>query len=150
LLDDGLAARLPILARAAELFLQDSRIGVGKPVDRAVLVASPAVSPAFIDRVAEFSDSVQGDAALLVEGLKNRKVQRFQLSQAEALEAFLEENGYLDRRERLAPEEIRSRVIAALATEVRERRVSLDDLHLLLRRLEAGVATMPAQPLTLL
>ncbi|MBA2671507.1 MAG: hypothetical protein H0U67_14135 [Gemmatimonadetes bacterium] len=150
LLDDGLAARLPILARAAELFLHDIRIGVGKLVDRAALTESAAVSLAFIDRVAEFSDSLQGDAALLVEGLKNRKVQRFQLAQAEAMEAFLEENGYLDRRERLAPEEIRSRVIAALATEVSEGRVSLDDLQSLLRRLEAGVKPIPAQPLTLL
>jgi hypothetical protein len=149
LLDPGLAARLPILARAAELFLQDIRVGVGKPVDRAALIDSSAVSSSFIDRVTEFSDSVEGDAARLVHGLKNRKVQRFQLAQAEALEAFLEENGYLDRRERLAPEEIRSRVIAALATELSDGRVSLTDLHSLLRRLETGVKAVPKEPLTL-
>jgi hypothetical protein len=118
-------------------------------VDRAALIESAAVSPSFIDRVTRFSDSLRGDAAALVEGLKTRQVPRFQLSQAEALEAFLEENGYLDRRERLAPEEIRSRVIAALAPDIREGRISLDAVHSLLRRLETGVGAATAKPLTL-
>ena len=92
-------ARLHTRIDAARRWLEARRRGQGRPLDRAGLEASGAITETFIDRVAALNDRLGGDGEALVEQLKAGDVPRFQRDKREALEAWLTEHGYIDPRE---------------------------------------------------
>ena len=91
------------------------RKGRGKPVDRAFLLASSAVSETMQDRVLALNDRCQGDPEKLLEGLKAGEVARFQRSKAEELQEALEEHGYLDHSPVVGEEDARIKILNRLA-----------------------------------
>ncbi len=139
LLEAGVVRRLALTARAADLCIQESRIGAGKRVDREAIESSAAVTAAFLDRVVELASERRGDAAALVDALREKAIARFREGSIDALESYLEQEGYLDRRPRLEPREIHTRVLAALATEIRDGEIAPDEVESLLQRLFAGM-----------
>ncbi len=82
--------------RAFEALLSAWKRGRGRPVDRAVLEASGAVSDIFLDRVSELAEELGGDAARLVAALGSKEVSGFRASKVAELEAFLRAEGHLD------------------------------------------------------
>lgn len=100
-------------AQVMEALLSAWRIGRGLPVDRDVLIASQAVSDTFIDRVTDLAGRLGGDAKALLEALEAGKVSRFRTAYREKLARYLEQHGYLDDREPLSPEELRTVALAA-------------------------------------
>jgi len=116
--DPSLFERARAAARALEAAIDAVRTGRGRPVDRAVLHASGAVSARFLDEVANLCAECRGDAVLLVEALAANRVPRFQKKQLEALRQYLEQNGYLETRPRLSAPEVRARTLALVAPEI--------------------------------
>lgn len=114
LLDDpALARHLPAAQREtltrrlqlAHHWLQAWRQGRGRPVTRAALEASGAVSDTFLPRVAEINDTHGGDASALLAALRAGEAPRFQKAKIEELEAYLEAEGHLDPQPRLDRDE---------------------------------------------
>ena len=91
------------------------RQGRGRPVNRAVLEQSGAVSARFIDRAAELADELQGDGTALIKALRHHRLPRFQVSKTEELEQWLGDEGYTDTLIRLEADERRRLTLAAVA-----------------------------------
>lgn len=81
-------------------------IGRGKPVDRQVLIQSGAVSERFIDEVRELTQELSGDGEQLIVQLENGEVKGFGTRKIADLRKYLEDNQYIDPRERLTSEDI--------------------------------------------
>lgn len=106
---------------ALDAFLEGWRRGRGRPVDRAALEASGAVSDTFLDRVEALSRKVDGDAAALLSGLASGEVSRFRSRDREALEAWLAQHDFLDERPPLPAAELRLKLADALAGDAPDR-----------------------------
>lgn len=87
------------------------RQGRGRPVDRIALEQAGAVSDTFIDRVADLSEEVKGDAAALVQALRDGRAPRFQSGKIEELERWLADTGYTDHETILTAEERRRQTL---------------------------------------
>lgn len=74
------------------------KVGRGKKVGRLDLEKAPAVSDAFLDRVAELAERVDGSAEALLVGLRDGEVHRFRSANIDQLREWLEEMGFLDSR----------------------------------------------------
>jgi DNA repair protein SbcC/Rad50 len=85
----------------ARCWVEAFRAGRGRPVDRAALERSGAVSEVFLDEVSSLAARVDGDPARLLAELRAGRVARFLRSKMDELEGWLEAEGYLDRRPRL-------------------------------------------------
>jgi uncharacterized protein YhaN len=117
-IDEAQYERAAAAARAIEVALQCWREGRGKPVDRHVLIDSGQVSSTHIDATTALATELGRDGLALVEALKAGRIARFWSSKRERLREYLEENGYIDHRDRLSPDEIRLRVGQALSREI--------------------------------
>ena len=93
--------------------------GRGHPVERNVLEASGAVTPKFIDAVAQLAERVDHDAQSLIAGLDNGEVPRFQSNKVRELQSYLESEGYLDPAEPLDARE-RERIVLLEAGHLAE------------------------------
>jgi hypothetical protein len=111
--------RAAAAARALEALADAWRVGRGRPVDRQVILDSGAVTANFIDRVAAVAESVGGDAAELIAALEDGEVPRFRSEAIANLRAYFGEHGYLDERPPLSNEQVRARMLAAVAEDVR-------------------------------
>jgi hypothetical protein len=94
-------------AALCDRFRQLWRQGRGRPVDRAVLVESGAISDTFMDRVAALCDEVGGNGDALFEALLQGGIPRFRSSQADELRAFLLDRGHIAEAEPLGLEQLR-------------------------------------------
>jgi hypothetical protein len=103
-------------ATIVDNFLRDYRIGRPKPIDRSVLIHSEAISGNFIDEVDDLLKSLNGNPEKLIEALKQRKVARLQNKYIEELNAYLEDNGYIDNADPLPQDEIQTHITALVST----------------------------------
>jgi len=119
---DQINSRIELL----RLFLEAWTIGRGKPVDREVLVDSGAVSDRYLDAFSSLAREMENDSRLFIECLEggdDPRTARFPTRKKESLRSYLEENEYIDPRERLKTEEItaiitaRSENLTALSPE---------------------------------
>ncbi len=94
------------------------RIGRGKPIDRMVLLESECISDRFIDEVAELSRRLDGKAAAVIHALDNRMVSNWRSDNTDRLREYLEEEGYLSMQPPLTQQDLRVRVLAAVADEL--------------------------------
>ena len=123
-------------ASALDALCRETAIGVGRKVDRAVLLDSGAVSEVQIERVLSFCDECGGDARALIDGLENGSVSGFQKRKTAALREYLESEGYLDERARRTEAQIRAAMLAAIGPAVAAGDMLPADIELLLHRLE--------------
>jgi hypothetical protein len=99
-------------AALCDRFRQLWRQGRGRPVDRAALLESGAISHAFMDAVADLCHELEGRGEALIDALVDRRLPRFQTAKAEELRAFLQDRGYLSEDVPLPADEIRVRLAA--------------------------------------
>ncbi len=112
------AERLNRIERAGvalEEFVHCWQRGRGEPVTRSVLEETGAVTETFIDDVAELCEELNGDAERVVEALREGRVDRFRESKKDELEAFFEENGFIEAVDPLSPERIRLRMMQTVS-----------------------------------
>lgn len=81
--------------------LQLLRRGLSKAIDRDVLIASGAISDTYMERVLAIVKKHNGDPEVLLQALSEGEVSGFRRNNTEKLQAFLEEEGYLDEAEPL-------------------------------------------------
>ena len=118
----GLAARCPTAGqigarvRLLEVFCEVWNLGRGRPVDRAAVAASGAVSRRYLDGVADIARELDGDAEALLAVIRGRRevrVRGFREAKADALEEYLRDGGYIDDRPVPGEGEVRRRVLAS-------------------------------------
>ncbi len=127
--------RIEVRARAVEAFAEAWSRGRGRPVDRRALEESGAVSSKFIDEVTELCEREDRRGEALVDALEAGEVKHFRADKTRELETYLEEHGYIDRAEPLAADEIRARVLAAVADPIAEGLVDRAAIDRLVARL---------------
>jgi uncharacterized protein YhaN len=140
-MDEEAFRHVDALARAVESWKEAWLIGRGRPVDRTVLQDSGAVSDHFINDVSDLAEDLDGEAEALLQELREKTDERakgFYSSKADELEAYLEEEGYIDRRETKAPEEMWQFVLADLAQQREDGVVEKPDLERLFDRIQSG------------
>lgn len=108
------AARVRRRAEAVAAWQSAWRQGRGRPVDRAVLEASGAVTEAFVNEVVALCGDCEGDANALLRCLRERAIGGFQARQVDKLEAFLLDEGYLSPDDPLSDDEVRRAVAASV------------------------------------
>jgi DNA repair exonuclease SbcCD ATPase subunit len=132
-------SRLALCADALDAWGAAWLVGRGRPVDRAVLEDSGAVSDTFMDRVTELCHELDGDAAALIEHLRGSAVRGFQSRMTERLDAYLEEHGYIDPRPRLSQDDCWQRVVERVAGGTGASGVPLSEVRRFLERVHQGV-----------
>jgi hypothetical protein len=105
-------------AKALEAMAEAWRVGRGKPADRQVVIESKAVTANFIEPVCAVLTEVGGDAQRLVESVEAGAVLRFRKEALANLRTYLTEAGYIDERPRLSHDQIRTRMLAAVAEDI--------------------------------
>ena len=135
--DDAFRRTLQARCRAARAWTAAWREGRGRPVDRIALEQADGVTAAFIDRVADFADKLGGDGTALVDGLKTGSISRFRSEKAHELEAWLVDQGYIDRAEILNGG---GRRLQALQMAAADPRSDPADLNRAIDWLEAALA----------
>ncbi|MDK2978294.1 MAG: hypothetical protein PWP52_1008, partial [Bacteroidales bacterium] len=103
-------------ATIVDNFLRDYRVGRPKPIDRSVLIHSEAISGNFIDEVDDLLKSLNGNPEKLIEALKAGQVAKFRTKNIEELNAYLEDNGYIDNADPLPQDEIQTHITALVST----------------------------------
>ena len=90
--------------------------GRGRAVDRDMLVQSGAVSGRYLDDVTAIARELGGNSERLVAALRARndpRLRGFRQVNANDLEEYLRDGGYLDDRPTLAENELRIRALAS-------------------------------------
>lgn len=116
-LDDDAIGLVGARARVIRAAFAACRVGRGKPVDRAALEASDAVSETFIDRLTDLAGSFCGEASSLINAIDEGQVQRWRSNNTEPLREYLEEQGYLDPEQPLTRDEVYYRALEVAAKE---------------------------------
>ena len=117
-LDDDQFEHMSATANLIEAACRAWRIGRGRPVGRAELQDSGCVSDKFIQPLSELSEAVNGDAGLIIDGLKDRNVPQWQQRKTGELQEYLMEIGCLVDEEPLDRDGIRIRAMAAVAADI--------------------------------
>jgi len=136
--DPAVYQRAAARARVLATVLDAVRVGRGKPVDRAVLLDSGAISATFIDRVTDLARDLGGDAKAIVAALRDRVIPGFQQRKLDELYTYLVEQGYLDERERLSPEQIRTEALVAGGSDLQAGHLTSADIDDLLGHVLVG------------
>ena len=126
LVEDGemVLKQASVAAQAIDAACRAWRVGRGKPVDRRALQDSGCVSDTFIDEVAGLASRLNGDAQAVLEALETGGVARWRETGTICLRDFFETNGFLVSDEPLSAADIRVRVLAAVADDLREDRLT--------------------------
>lgn len=120
-------ARASALAQFQEAFDQ----GRGRRVDRSALEKCPCISEAFINRISDLARDLVGDPRQLLDALRQKKDPRargFREDALAGLEAFLEDQGFIDRRPVLELPAILERVIAGAGLALAAKDLEVDEV----------------------
>ena len=130
--------RLRQRSRTARIWAELWRQGRGKPVGRAVLDESGAVSDVFLDPAADLAKELKGDGKALVLALRDRRVKGFHASKADELERWLADKGYVDDAATLEPGERRR---LTLQRVVPPAPADAEDVNRVVDWLESGITS---------
>lgn len=128
----------PIEARASILsaWKKAWHVGRGRKVTRSDLEDSGAVSDTFIDEVSRLCQRLDGDGEQLIAAMYDRQVDRFRENKINELKEYLLDNGFINPDPQLTPDEVRTRILNALAAEIRSGVLSTDDIYEPIQRIE--------------
>ncbi len=107
-------------AEAMETFVSMWQKGRNRPINRSVLEETDAVTDNFIEEVSALCDEVEGDPQKIVDRLREGAVKRFQNDKKDELEAFLIQEGYIDRSDPMDPDHIRAAMLSTVDEDVLE------------------------------
>jgi len=124
-------ARLSARAELMHALAETWRVGRGKPV-HGVTLERAGVSESYLERIGELAADLDGDAAALIEAIRERTDERakgFRTAALESLEAYLLEKGYLDPRPTVSQDQAWARVLAVIGEHLRAGRLEQDEAH---------------------
>ena len=128
--------RASALARALGALQTEAAIGLGRPVDRAALLDSGAVSDVHMDNMVALAERCGGRAGALIAALGEGEIQRFQKRKISELSEYLAREGYLDERTVRTSEELRTAMIVAAGEGIATGTLVPKDIDDLLHRIE--------------
>ncbi len=140
--DAAARKRLKQRCNATRAWVDLWRQGRGRPVNRAVLERSGAVSANFIDRAAELADELQGDGTALINALRQGRLRRFLTTKTNELEHWLADKGYTDDQNGLSADERRRLTLTATAPQTED----ATNVNRLMDWLEAAATRHAPQP----
>lgn len=123
--DNEWRTRIAGRCTVAEVWIAAWRLGRGRAVDRSALEESGAVSGNFIDRVSELANTHEGNGTSIIEALRAGEVPRFQANRIGELEAWLNENGYIDSEDTLTREGCRQHTLKTVGDRVPPEEINL-------------------------
>lgn len=113
-LEAGERGTLEGWTRMAMSIHQSWRTGRGTPLTREALRECPSISSKFRERVESLAEELAWDAQALVDGLLERRIERFQESKARETRDWLEERGHISPEEPLTRDQAWGRVLSEL------------------------------------
>lgn len=120
---DPLPADLPQRAVIARRWLAIARQGRNRPVDRSALSAAGVLSDRMLELVDAQAQALDRDPDRLIAALRDRAVPRLKATAIEALEQWLLDEGWLDRRPARSPEAITRELLAELGHRYSTQRI---------------------------
>lgn len=102
-----------LCARFASLW----RRGRGRPLDRAALEDSGAITDTFLDRVADLCRQLDGDAGALLDALDRRVIPRFRESSVEELREFCRARGHVSDDPPMSHDRIHVALVATATSD---------------------------------
>ncbi|MCC5905731.1 MAG: hypothetical protein JJU13_05980 [Balneolaceae bacterium] len=106
-----LKEKVRLLERYQDLIQQ----GSPKAIDRSALEASGAVSDKFIDEVSQKLNDLDSNPESLLDALQRGEISGFRTNKIDELESYFIEKGFIDERDRLSVDEIKSRTQAYIS-----------------------------------
>ena len=131
-----LAARGDLLAA----FLRTWRIGRGRPLDKAALADSDALSETMLPRAYELLEKTGPETASFVAEVENGGIKGLRGPKKELLQSYLEQHEYLDHRKVLSADEIMDRVLADVADHLAAGRLEPADVRRFVQQVYPGRA----------
>ena len=133
---DHLAARGDLL----DAFLGEWRVGRGRPLNGSVLAAADVLSKTMLPRAQKLLSGTGANAALFVRRLRDGGVKGLRTQYVDELAEYLEQEGYLDRREVLDEERLLAGVAGAVAEHLAAGRLAREEVRALVLALNEGAA----------
>lgn len=143
-LDDAALFRLGVYADALAAYQGGWREGRGQPVLRETIEACPAVSNTFLERVADYAATHDGDGEALVAGLRAGDVKGFRSDKADELEAYLLDHGHIDSAPTLSDDNLWTLVVERVGPACAAGCPPLADVRSFLGRVATGPPTSPS------
>lgn len=114
--------------------------GRARPLDRAAIETSPAISERFKDKIAELAEEVHWSAPALIDAIDAGRVKYFRASSRDRLYEWFVKQGYLVEEKPLSPKEVEHYVLSKLQSYIKTGKVNADMVFELVRWLRAGVS----------
>lgn len=127
-----------LLGNVLTVWQKSWSIGRGKPVDRSVIENSGAVSANFIDKVVHLCDKSDGNGQAIIDSLENKEVPGFYKSKIDELESYFRENGFICSEKTLCPDEIESRMLSVIRSDLDDDGLTLERVNRILKRIRTG------------
>ena len=134
--EDSEWRRIEARARILKAWKKAWHVGRGRPLSRAALEASGAVSGTFIDTVSDLARDLNGDGEALIAAMREGRVDRFRTHKMEELEDYLLAEGFINPDSQLTPEEVRTRILWAVASEIEDDVLAGEDVYKPIERVE--------------
>jgi hypothetical protein len=115
------------------LVLSLVRIGRGRPLHRAELLACEAVTDRYAEELGNLLERVGGSAPELLRCLEAGDAKGFRRRSLDELARWLAAQGHIDERPPLAADEVRARIHAGAGPYLAAAVLTLDDVQALLR-----------------
>lgn len=138
--------RLKALAKAVSNWAEAWQVGRGRPVDRAVLEDTDAISNKKLDEVADLVEASEGSAEKVIKGLRDGAVPYFRENKTTELENYFYQHGYLTNQDPLDSESCWRRATTSVSDDVSDGRITLDSLETVLDRICAEAEELDAKP----
>jgi len=129
----------------AHAYIENWRIGRGKPMTRVDLEESGSVSDKYIDQLAQCLEATGGSGKELLETIASPAVKGFRKAAAAKLEKFMLEEGFLDRRGPLSPLVLELETVAHLTPELTDGLLNTDIIRQFVRLIDRARPTPPSQ-----
>ena len=134
--EDSEWRRIEARARILKAWKKAWHVGRGRLLSRAALEASGAVSGTFIDTVSDLARDLNGDGEALIAAMREGRVDRFRTHKMEELEDYLLAEGFINPDSQLTPEEVRTRILWAVASEIEDDVLAGEDVYKPIERVE--------------
>lgn len=141
-LDAPTLVRLRVYADALAAYQGGWREGRGQPVLRETIEACPAVSNTFLERVAAYAATHDGDGEALVAGLRAGDVKGFRSDKADEFEAYLLDHGHIDSAPTLSDDDLWTLVVERVGPTCASGDPPLADVRSFLGRVATGPLTV--------
>jgi energy-coupling factor transporter ATP-binding protein EcfA2 len=135
--------RARALADALDVLHDQYAIGHAKPVSRAELEESGAVSDRKLDEMAALAEEVGGDALALLAKLQEKRISGFHSKKLGELRSYLDEHGFIDERPPRTWQELQSAVLSEVSGRISAGELARRDVERLLS-LATGFPTSAA------